>query len=946
MRLRLSAMAAVVTAFASLSCSADRVLGPAPTPNFDHVPGTPPHVVITELMPDPSRVADASGEWFEVFNAGAQPVNLMGWRIVSGVTVTPEQHVIGSNVVIAPGGYAVLGNNGNSATNGGLTVNYAYPASGAGSIILNNSNTDWLALKMGDGTLVDSVAYSARNSSGTIVAPTTTPTSGASRAMIGPDVSVDNTLLGGGQWALTPTGTTYGLGDRGTPGSGNYVPIVPGGDPVTVTISPLASQVVQNQTKQFSAVARDVNGAVSSTTFTWTSSNTAVATISGSGLATGVAVGQTTITVTTANGVSAATTLDVVEPTVASITIAINSPREVPVGFVKPAFATVRDPGNAVISPAPPLTWSSSDPSIASVDNNGYISGLAEGVVTITATAANGVSGTSASFTVLPHTVPTTAVYRNHLEFGAPSDGNPADDIMISRPQYALSYNAARGGPNWVSWNLNASHFGAAPRCDCFSPDPLLPAGVYRVVDFDYRNGGYDRGHMVMSEPRTTTYQENATTFYLTNILPQAADNNQGPWLDFEIHLNDQARIFGREVYVIQGGEYGPAPGSLKNEGRVLIPDWTWKIAVILPAGAGLSSIDSYDDAQVIAVRMPNLTTPGHPASAIGHRTDPWENFQVTVDQIEAATGYDFLAALPDQIELLLEANDRPPVANPGGPYSGTEGSAVSFSGAGSSDPDGDALTYSWDFGDGATATGAAPSHTYADNGTYTVTLTVADPIGATHTATTTATIANAAPVITGVSLSGTLFGAGSPVSAGVTFTDAGSADTHETTFDWGDGSTGTSGTHSYGAAGFYQVSVTVRDDDGGSATSVIGTVVVYDPDAGFVTGGGWFSSGGRYHFNVEARYDGNSPEGRVDFRLQANRGIDFATGGLEYLVITPSAAFIRGWGAVAGRAGVHFVDMRIEGDVVHVRITDSAGSVVYDSGPVSLSGGTVSIHR
>ena len=82
-----------------------------------------------------------------------------------------------------------------------------------------------------------------------------------------------------------------------------------------------------------------------------------------------------------------------------------------------------------------------------------------------------------------------------------------------------------------------------------------------------------------------------------------------------------------------------------------------------------------------------------------------------------------------------------PPVANANGPYSGTAGTAVSFSSAGSSDPDGSIAGYSWNFGDGGTSTDANPGHTYAAAGTYSVSLTVTDNLGATGVGNTTAGI-------------------------------------------------------------------------------------------------------------------------------------------------------------------------------------------------------------
>jgi hypothetical protein len=83
---------------------------------------------------------------------------------------------------------------------------------------------------------------------------------------------------------------------------------------------------------------------------------------------------------------------------------------------------------------------------------------------------------------------------------------------------------------------------------------------------------------------------------------------------------------------------------------------------------------------------------------------------------------------------------NRCPTANAGGPYTGAFGAPVALDGTGSSDPDGDALTYAWDFGDGSTGSGATTSHTYTTRATYTVTLTVDDG-ACSASATTTALI-------------------------------------------------------------------------------------------------------------------------------------------------------------------------------------------------------------
>ena len=91
---------------------------------------------------------------------------------------------------------------------------------------------------------------------------------------------------------------------------------------------------------------------------------------------------------------------------------------------------------------------------------------------------------------------------------------------------------------------------------------------------------------------------------------------------------------------------------------------------------------------------------------------------------------------------ISTSSSPQPPVARPGGPYSGMENASVSFDGSASTDADGHIVSYDWSFGDGGTASGTQAIHAYGAAGTYTVTLTVTDDAGLAATATATATIA------------------------------------------------------------------------------------------------------------------------------------------------------------------------------------------------------------
>jgi hypothetical protein len=197
-----------------------------------------------------------------------------------------------------------------------------------------------------------------------------------------------------------------------------------------------------------------------------------------------------------------------------------------------------------------------------------------------------------------------------------------------------------------------------------------------------------------------------------------------------ENYLCDLARFQNKEVYIIAG--VAGSNGTVKNEGIITIPTHTWKVAVILPKDQGLADIDDYQDLEVIAAIMPNIP---------GIRNVDWHTYLTTVDAVEALSGYDVLALLPDPIEIAVESQTVPPSAAVDGPYAALEDESIAMSAAGSTDADNDALTYAWNFGDGATATGVNVLHAYAAGGTYTVQVIVTDVRGLADTATTTATI-------------------------------------------------------------------------------------------------------------------------------------------------------------------------------------------------------------
>lgn len=232
---------------------------------------------------------------------------------------------------------------------------------------------------------------------------------------------------------------------------------------------------------------------------------------------------------------------------------------------------------------------------------------------------------------------------------GAIADPYYYQNYLMIKTQYALSYHRDRGIPNWVSWHLNTTWLGSTARQDDFRADTSLPGGWYRVQNTDYSGSGFDRGHNTPSADRTYSVSDNSATFFMTNMIPQAPNNNQQTWANLENYCRTLVSQ-GNECYIIMGSYGTGGTGSAGTQstiagGKVTVPNRIWKVVLVLPQGSGdVSRVTTAT--RVIAVNTPNSNT----------LSTAWGSYRTTVDAVEQATGYNILSAVSSSIQSVIES--------------------------------------------------------------------------------------------------------------------------------------------------------------------------------------------------------------------------------------------------------------------------------------------------
>jgi endonuclease G, mitochondrial len=248
-----------------------------------------------------------------------------------------------------------------------------------------------------------------------------------------------------------------------------------------------------------------------------------------------------------------------------------------------------------------------------------------------------------------------SATRDNNMALGNPSgavanSSTYPNNYLMTKTQYTMSYNNSKKTCNWVSWHLSSAWLGSTARQDNFSADNTLPSGWVQVGPNDFSGSGFDRGHMCPSADRTGSVADNSATFLMSNMVPQAPNNNQITWANLENYCRTLVDA-GNELYIISGpwGQGGTGSSGTKttvSSKNIVVPAYVWKIIVVLPVGSSdLTRITA--STRVIAVWMPNTQT-------VNSQT--WGYYRKSVDYIESQTGYNFLSNVSTTIQNTIEA--------------------------------------------------------------------------------------------------------------------------------------------------------------------------------------------------------------------------------------------------------------------------------------------------
>ena len=210
---------------------------------------------------------------------------------------------------------------------------------------------------------------------------------------------------------------------------------------------------------------------------------------------------------------------------------------------------------------------------------------------------------------------------------------SPRGGQVIKRTGYTLSYDADYKTPQWVGWTLTAEQAqGGVPREDDFQPDPDVKGA--KAYTTDYKNSGYDRGHICPAGDMKWSLTAMRESFYLSNICPQNRNLNRGDWKELE-ELEREWAITRGSVCITAGPIYEKKRPARIGANKVAVPDAFFKVVLV----------DYPKKPKAYAFVFRN---------AAGNH--PLTYYQLSVNELERRTGMDFFPGLSEKVEDAVPA--------------------------------------------------------------------------------------------------------------------------------------------------------------------------------------------------------------------------------------------------------------------------------------------------
>lgn len=205
------------------------------------------------------------------------------------------------------------------------------------------------------------------------------------------------------------------------------------------------------------------------------------------------------------------------------------------------------------------------------------------------------------------------------------------DDTMITHTGFSLLYNENHEQAVWVAYELTKEEtVKIAPRTNKFIPDPKVKTGT--ATNNDYKNYGYDRGHLAPAADMGWSYLAMKESFYFSNMSPQVPGFNRGIWKNLEELVRTWA-IENDEIYIVTGPILTDNLPTI-GQNKVSVPASYYKVILDY----------SLPEIKAIAFIIPNKTA-----------DLSLQSYVVTIDKVEKITGIDFFPLLPDQQENIIE---------------------------------------------------------------------------------------------------------------------------------------------------------------------------------------------------------------------------------------------------------------------------------------------------